>query len=271
MSPRAAPKTLRSGAVTLQSELSSGCVSISQVDQVESDATSDMVSVLGFGSLLSERSSRLTFPDLQNFRLARVRNYRRVFGHPTSIFFRRGIACLETKQMSSLSVEYCEGHAGFIATVFEVPSDGMLEDGVPSLAFLEREEEFDIFHVPYLEFHEPSQQQQDAESKTALICARSTDDAYLERWGKERFHEYYAKYGIESIWGWKENSGLRPCAVYLRHCYLSAQSMGEECLASFLDDTVLVDRITTVRQYLEQYPEVLLNEPPPELVDRYSG
>ena len=150
----------------------------------------------------------------------------------------------------------------------------MLEVGVPSLAFLEREEEFAIVPVPYLEFYEESssQQQQDtAESKTALICARSTDDAYLERWGKERFHEYYAKYGIESIWGWKENSGLRPCAVYLRHCYLSAQSMGEECLASFLDDTVLVDRITTVRQYLEQYPEVLLNEPPPELVDRYSG
>ena len=34
--------------------------------------------ILGFGSLLSEQSSRLTFPDLENFRLVRVPNYRRL-------------------------------------------------------------------------------------------------------------------------------------------------------------------------------------------------
>ena len=31
------------------------------------------VTVLGLGSLLSERSSRVTFPTLENFRLGRVR------------------------------------------------------------------------------------------------------------------------------------------------------------------------------------------------------
>ena len=48
--------------------------------------------ILGFGSLLSEQSSRLTFPDLENFRLVRVPNYRRLMQHPASIFFQRGIA-----------------------------------------------------------------------------------------------------------------------------------------------------------------------------------
>ena len=43
--------------------------------------------ILGFGSLLSEQSSRLTFPDLENFRLVRVPNYRRLMQHPASIFF----------------------------------------------------------------------------------------------------------------------------------------------------------------------------------------
>ena len=47
--------------------------------------------ILGFGSLLSEQSSRLTFPDLENFRLVRVPNYRRLMQHPASIFFQRGM------------------------------------------------------------------------------------------------------------------------------------------------------------------------------------
>ena len=46
--------------------------------------------MLGFGSLLSERSSRYTAPNLQNFRLARVRGWRRVFAHCAPIFFERG-------------------------------------------------------------------------------------------------------------------------------------------------------------------------------------
>ena len=40
---------------------------------------------------------------------------------------------------------------------------------------------------------------------------------------------------------------------------------------SFLDDTYLCDRKTSVRQYLEEHPEVLTKLPPPELAERYSG
>lgn len=46
------------------------------------------MSVVGFGSLLSQRSSRFTFPELQNFRLARLRGFRRVFAHITPFFFK---------------------------------------------------------------------------------------------------------------------------------------------------------------------------------------
>ncbi|KAE9036362.1 hypothetical protein PR003_g9648 [Phytophthora rubi] len=57
-----------------------------------------MVTIVGFGSLLSEASARSTFGDgVRNFRLARVLDYRRVFAHPASIFFQRGIANLQTK------------------------------------------------------------------------------------------------------------------------------------------------------------------------------
>ena len=61
--------------------------------------------VIGFGSLLSEKSARSTFPSLSDFKPVRVDGYRRVFTHPTAIFFERGIADKESKRMASLSIE----------------------------------------------------------------------------------------------------------------------------------------------------------------------
>lgn len=168
---------------------------------------------------------------------------------------------------------------GFVVSVFEVPNDGMMtRDGVPSQAFLEREEEFDIVHVPYREIDEIANADVDSDDKNGksnqrmgIICARSTDEEYIRRWGQARFDDNYGRYGVSTVWGWTPHSGLRPCAVYLRHCYLAAQSMGAVCLDSFFDETYLIDRTTTIRHYLEQYPEVLDTVPPPTLAERYNG
>ena len=231
----------------------------------------NMITILGFGSLLSEKSSRTTFPGLQNFRLGRVPNFRRVFRHPASIFFQRGIANLETLEMSSLCAEPCDGSSGFVCSIFEVQNNDMMQsNGVPSQAFLEREEEFSIIQVPYTEFISSSSSGPN-EQKIGILCTSSSDEEYLQRWGNDRFQEYYGKYGVSTIWGWKEDSGLRPCPVYLRHCYLAAKSMGKECFDSFLDETFLVDRKTTIREYISKYPAILETSPPPELVGRYSG
>lgn len=227
----------------------------------------DAITILGFGSLLSERSARMTFPALDNFRLGRVPNYRRVFAHPASIFFQRGIANVETKEMSSLSAEYCEGHPGFVCSIFEVPNDDMMSNGLPSAAFLEREEEFNIIEVPYIDF----ENRDCKDDKLAILCTASSDDEYIKRWSQERFKKNYLNYGISTIWGWERTSGLRPCGVYLRHCYLAAKSMGDECYESFLDETFLVDRETTIREYIRRFPQALETKPPPDLIGRYSG
>ena len=234
-----------------------------------SNGDGDTITILGFGSLLSEKSSRMTFPELQNFRLGRLPNYRRVFGHPADVFFQRGIANFETKEMSSLSVEPCPGHE-CVVSVFEVPSKDMMEDGIPSQAFLEREAEFDIVPAAFFELDSESSKFS-SQPKQGIVCKRSTDEAYLKRWGTKHFEENYGKYGVKTIWNWSEDSGLRPCAVYLRHCYLAAKAMAEECFRSFLDETYLVDRKTTVREYLKEHPEVLETQPPPALAERYGG
>lgn len=78
--------------------------------------------------------------------------------------------------------------------------------------------------------------------------------------------------------------------MYLRHCVLAAQSCGGVAYDSFMDQTFLADRKTTIRevrntpalpcvacthvvliQYLADNPSIMLEQPPPELVGRYSG
>jgi len=46
---------------------------------------------------------------------------------------------------------------------------------------------------------------------------------------------------------------------------------GGLCYDSFLDDTYLVDRKTTIREYLKRFPEVMATEPPESLRERYGG
>lgn len=268
----------------------------------ESNGPLDEITILGFGSLLSPRSARLTFPTLRNFRLGRVPNHRRVFGHPASIFFQRGIANLDTLEMSSLSCEYEEGES-FVCSVFEVPNQGLSSSGggddtkagwIPSRAFLEREEEFEISMVPYEElssFGEAVDCMGDATTsgsssstrKRGVICCRSTDEAYIDLWGEAHFQKQYTKHGVKTIWNWTRDSGLRPCPAYLRHCVLaswgadgeehpwSSDGAGGRCYNSFLDDTYLVDRKTTIREYLKQHPSVMTTEPPEYLKERYGG
>lgn len=269
-----------------------------------SDAASldddNTVTILGFGSLLSEKSARSTFPRLRSFRLGKVPDYRRVFGHPASIFFQRKIANMDTLEISSLSAEYSPGTgSGFVCSVFEVDGEFVKEttrDGdvegnspgiVPSVAFLEREEEFDIVSVPYQErldtgivqdtttddrssMTTPSSLYETAKNH-GILCTRSTDEKFISRWGQDRFDRNYSQYGISTIWNWDQSSGLRPCGPYLRHCVLAAEKMGKESYDSFLDQTVLIDRITTIRSYLEKYPEVMDLLPPLELAERYGG
>ena len=137
------------------------------------------ITITGLGSLLSERSSRTTFPTLANFRLGRVHGYRRVFAHPAAIFVERGIADLPSLQIASLSAEPCEG-ASFVCTVFEVEDEGMDR-------FREREEEFELVTVPVgpLEPIALGASAPPPEPVTGLMCCRSTDEAYIQTWGEE--------------------------------------------------------------------------------------
>uniref|UniRef100_A0A9I9DNZ7 Uncharacterized protein n=1 Tax=Cucumis melo TaxID=3656 RepID=A0A9I9DNZ7_CUCME len=218
---------------------------------------SDYISVCGFGSLLSERSARSTFPDLINFRMARLNGFRRIFGNVAPVFFERGIAKPETKEISSLCAEPCEGE-NIIITVFEIK-----KSEIP--AFIQREIEFRFLAVF------PETLDGKAYQKPAVLCSRSTDEEFFQvrcKGNKDIFFHHYGRHNIDKIW----RDDIFPCRVYLRHCILAAKNLGDEAYNNFLDHTFLGDRSTTIREYLTGDGSGIMEEEPPEsLKFRYGG
>ncbi|KAG6575087.1 hypothetical protein SDJN02_23825 [Cucurbita argyrosperma subsp. argyrosperma] len=217
----------------------------------------DFISVCGFGSLLSERSARSTFPELINFRVARLNGFRRVFGNVAPIFFERGIAKPETKEISSLCAEPCEGET-ITVTVFEIK-----KSEIP--AFIQREIEFRFLAVL------PETLDGKLYDKPAVLCSRSTDEEFFQvrcKGNKDIFLQHYGRHNIDKIW----RDDILPCRVYLRHCILAAKNLGETAYNNFLDHTFLGDRSTTIREYLASSGSGIMEEEPPEsLKFRYGG
>ncbi|PIN08801.1 hypothetical protein CDL12_18620 [Handroanthus impetiginosus] len=216
-----------------------------------------LVSVCGFGSLLSEKSARSTFPDLINFRIAKLNGFRRVFAHVAPIFFERGIAEPETKEISSLSVEPCESET-LVVTTFEIQ-----RSEIPS--YIEREHEFRFLAVTPETFNGLLY------TTPSVLCARYSDEEYFQnrcKGSEEIFFQRYGRYGIQKIW----MDDILPCRVYLRHCVLAAKNLSDAAYDNFLDHTFLGDRKTTIRKYLATTGSgIMEEEPPEELKHRYGG
>lgn len=218
--------------------------------------------VAGYGSLLSPTSSKATFPELTGFRRGVLPGYRRVFAHTTAVFHERGVARPQTREIASLSVEPCADTRLAVA-LFDVPATA---DGAAAL--LEREHEFQFVAVAV-------EDEEQGEPTLALACASWNDDDYRAQrvadtaaWAA-RYHGTYpdgTPYAIQAVWS---DPNVLPCRPYLRHVVLAARALGVE--ACVLDNTVLADRRTTVRQHLARDSSIMEEGPPKGLEARYGG
>ncbi|KAL6519800.1 hypothetical protein OROMI_032694 [Orobanche minor] len=226
----------------------------SDFDQIASDG---LVSICGFGSLLSEKSARNMFPDLINFGLAKLSGFRGVFAHVSPIFFDLGIAKPETKEISRLSLEPCEGEESLVVTTFQI-----LRSEIQS--FIQREHEFRFLAVTLETLNGLFYTTQ------AVVCASYTDEEYFLyrcRGSKEMFFQGFGRHGINKIW----LDDVLPCRVYLRHCVLAAENLHEIAYNNFLDHTYLGDRKTTIREYLSTNGSGIMEEETPEQLKYIYG
>nr|XP_048321986.1 uncharacterized protein LOC107433283 isoform X3 [Ziziphus jujuba var. spinosa] len=223
-----------------------------------------LISICGFGSLLSETSARSTFPELINFRVGRLVGFRRVFSVVGPIFFARGIANTKThfktfQEISGATVEPCEGET-IIVSVFEIR-----KSEIP--AFIEREREYRFLAVmPETLDGKPLT----SSTTPAVLCASYSDEEFFQNRcnGKEIYFQQYGEYEIHKIW----RDDILPCRVYLRHCLMAAKTLGDEAYDNFLDHSFLGDRKTTIQNYLETSGfDIMEEEPPESLKARYGG
>jgi hypothetical protein len=213
------------------------------------------VTILGYGALLSEPSARLTFPNLSDFRLVRVKHFRRIFRHPHVFLIQEGVVKpQETLRIASLSAEPAENRS-FVAAAFSVS----LDDGQRA-AFVARELLYHITTASYFDLDT------DVQLGDGVICAANTDDLLPEHTRVPH------GWGIDSVWSWEEDSGLLPADVYLRHCLLAVRKAGVVAEQSFLNDTTLIDRKTTLADYMKSDGgRVMASLPPSHLLARFNG
>jgi hypothetical protein len=102
------------------------------------------------------------------------------------------------------------------------------------------------------------------------MCLCATDEEVEARQGEGYIARKYGVHGVSSIWhGWGED--ILPCPVYLRHCVLAARKQGAGAHESFVRETFLADRKTTVEAHLRRRPDIMTTLPPPSVANRYTG
>lgn len=218
----------------------------------------DEITILAYGALLSEASSRLTFPDLKDFRHVRVRGLRRVFAHPHLFLLSQGLT--QDMNMASLSAEPADD-ASFVVAAFQVKLNHEQR-----LAFMEREASYEIVSVPYYDLEVTADT---PPLGMGVICLRGTDTN-----SQEFIAQLPPHVSVRSIWQWPHDSGLLPADIYLRHCLLAVEKATPTAKESFWNDTYLADRTTRLVDYLSDpmvHQRVMNCRPPPELATRFGG
>ncbi len=206
--------------------------------------------VVGYGSLLNGHSVKHSFPGSSGFRAARVNGFVRIFNKVGVVFLEQGMADVAAGKMASCSTERHRDHH-LLVSLFEISSGELA-------IFFEREHRFRFITVEAIT--------RDGRTQQGIMCTRYDDPSYRsQRCGNE--DEYQRRVG-QFYQGQLWRDDLLPCTPYLRYCLEAAGSMGPEVYENFLDHSLLGDRQTSIRHYLQRED---LNQPQQPLPQRYQA
>ena len=189
------------------------------------------ITIIGFGSLLSERSARSTTPSLSNYRLVTVHGYRRIFNKAGIVFVHRFGASPDDRAIASCATRY-DGETPLICGAFDIP-------GVEFQALDEREHRYRWVETSFRDF--------DGSAGRGLMCTESTDEAYCAKCcTAEEYERRVGQFYRGRIW----RDDILPFPMYLDFCLYAARAHGPHVFDNFLDTSYLADGVTTIRAYL---------------------
>ena len=198
-----------------------------------------MISVVGYGSLLSEQSARETVPNLHNFRLVTVQGYKRIFNKVGIVFLSRHGASPEALDIASCST-LPDDSVSIICSQFECSEEEYR-------ALIEREHRFDwvVVDTCSLEGSTPS---------SGWMCTTANDHWYrtVKCTSPSDYERRVGRYYQGAIW----RNDILPYPRYLQFCLRSAAEQGPVVLDNFLDSSFLADGKTSLRSYLNDSPEL---------------
>ncbi|MGM0422024.1 MAG: hypothetical protein ACQEQL_02890 [Pseudomonadota bacterium] len=194
----------------------------------------ELITIIGFGSLLSEESARRTCPSLSNFRLGKVYGYGRVFNKvdPNS-------ENLNSENIANWALIDKADNITLV-TLFEI-------DHEDYPAFARREVDYDLRCVKYTEL--------ETEIKgEGIACCAFDDDAEFHAYlkdhpiQKERYEARQTGPYKGPVW----RSDILPRPKYLAFCLEAARQLGKHYVENILNHAYLADQTTTLGEYLSQ-------------------
>lgn len=194
-----------------------------------------MVSVVGYGSLLSERSARETVPGLRNFRLVEVPGYKRIFNKVGVVFFSRHAEDPDAIEIASCSTQ-ADDTSSIICCQFEC-SETEYE------ALYEREHRFNWVVVGTIDLQ--------GNVAKGLMCTGSSDVEYRSNKcaSEAEYFDRVGQYYKGLLW----RDDILPYPRYLAFCLQAAAGQSPAVLDNFLDHTFLADGETSIRTYISQH------------------
>ena len=193
-----------------------------------------MITIFGYGSLMSEESTKITMPTATNFRKGILEGYRRIYNLVSVSGIRNGTVNMATKEIAALSIAvWADGRV--FGCIFEIPH-------VELAGYLEREHRYKPVEVKVWDCAQESY-------VTALTVVENMDADYKSslKGGDAEYFERVGKYYSESLW---ERTDIFPMKKYMLNCAFAANLLGGiEWVNNYLDNTYLSDRSTTLRSY----------------------
>lgn len=201
-----------------------------------------MITVFGFGSLLSKRSAQESIPNLQKFRLVTLPGYRRIFNKVGVVFFERYQVAQADREIASCATRF-DGVTSLDCAAFECSEADFL-------TLYEREHRYRWIEVEAIE--------DNGERVNGRICTECSDDHY--RLNKcitdTEYHRRVGQHYDGNIW----RDDILPFPTYLRHCLNAVREQGETVYQRFLHTSYLADNRTSIAQYLLERPDIMNGE-----------
>lgn len=204
---------------------------------IQINMSHNLLTIFGYGSLMDIDSAKSTIPTLTNFRQGALHGYTRRYNLVSINGLIQGWATVETNEMASLSVRPNNVNDVILGSLLEINESDLKP-------LLKREHRYKTVEVNCYE--------KNGDIIKALTFVEQSDQDYKNTMSIEEYHVRVGQYYTGSLW---ERNDILPLRRYMNKVIQAAEKLGGEVYVSnMLDETVLADGITTLRQYLQKYP-----------------